>query len=129
MGSKFVTITVMSGAEDGRLFELHEFPVMLGRHPDDNVFLPHDHGVSRHHAQITHNGDSFFVEDVGVRGKGSTNGTYLNGYKVNTKTSISSGDMLLLGTVRLRFDKRDDIILDSSDSQILQQRKGTTEES
>lgn len=121
MDSELVTIEVMSGAEDGRLFELHEFPVMLGRHTDDDVFLPHYHGVSRHHAQITRNGESFFIEDVGAKGKGSTNGTYLNGYKVNTRTSISSGDVLLLGTVWLRFDKRDDIIPDSPDNQGLQQ--------
>lgn len=127
MGLKFVTITVMSGADDGRQFELHEFPVTLGRHPDDDVFLPHDRRVSRHHAKMTRNGDSFFVEDVRAKGKGSINGTYLNGHKVNTKTSISGSDILLLGTVFLRFDKRDDIIPDSSDNQSLQ-RRGTTEE-
>lgn len=106
--------------EGGRLFELHKFPVMLGRHPEDDVFLTHDHGVSRHHAQIARNGEYFFIEDVGAKGKGSTNGTYLNGHKVNTKTSISCGDMLLLGTVWLRFNKRDDIIPDSPDNQSLQ---------
>jgi len=127
MGSKRVTITVMSGADDGRQFELHEFPVTLGRHPDDDVFLPHDHRVSRHHAQITRDGDSFFVEDVGAKGKGSTNGTYLNGYKANIKTSISSGDMLRLGTVLLRFDKRSDTYPDFPDNRY-PEHKGIKEE-
>ena len=119
MGSKLVTITVMNGADDGRQFEFHEFPVMLGRHPDDDVFLPHDRRVSRHHAKITRNGGSFFVEDVGAKGKGSTNGTYLNGHIIKTTTPISSGDMLLLGTIRLRFDKRDDISYNSPDNKSL----------
>ena len=120
MGLKFVTITVMSGAEDGRTFELHDFPVILGRHPNDGVFLPHDREVSRHHARITCNNDSFFLEDLGVNGKGSTNGTYLNGHIVKTTTPISSGDMLLLGTIRLRFDKRDDISYNSPDNKSLE---------
>lgn len=119
MRSKYLTITVMSGAEDGRIFELQRFPVVLGRHPEDSVFLPHDPGVSRHHAQITCKGDSFFLEDLGVNGKGSTNGTYLNGHIVNTKTLISSGEMLLLGTVWLRFDKPDDITSNSPDNNSL----------
>ena len=92
---KHLTITVFSGAEDGRIFEPQQFPVVLGRHPEDSVFLPHYPGVSRHHAQITCKGDSFFVEDLGVKGHGSTNGTFLNDQRIDNKTSISDGDILL----------------------------------
>lgn len=113
MRPKFGTITVMSGAEDGRIFELQRFPVVLGRHPEDSVFFPHDPGVSRHHAQITCKGDSFFIEDLGVKGRGSTNGTYLNDQRIDTRTSISHGDILLLGTVWLRFNVEENIAHDS----------------
>lgn len=108
-GSKHLTITVMSGAEDGRIFELQRFPVVLGRHPDDNVFFPHYPGVSRHHARITCKGDTFFIEDLGEKGRGSTNGTYLNDQRIKTRTSFSDGDILLLGTIWLRFNVEENI--------------------
>jgi len=119
MGPKLATITVMSGAEDGRIFELRRFPVVLGRHPEDSVFFPHDPGVSRHHAQITCRGNSFLIEDLGAKGRGSTNGTYLNDQEIDIMTSISDGDILLLGTVWLRFSIEENIAHDSrnNDSQ------------
>ena len=116
MESGCFTITVMSGAEDGRVFEFDETPVVLGRHPDDSVFLPHSRGVSRHHARITRKGESYFIEDVGSKGKGSANGTYLSsGLRITSRTSISPGDLFLLGTVWLRLDKRDDKCSNSTD--------------
>ena len=121
MESVHVTIEVMSGAEDGRSFELHKFPVMIGRHPDDDILLLHDHKISRHHARISHDAEIFYIEDIGAKGEGSTNGTFINGRKINTKTSISNGDMLLLGAIWLRFEKRNDFILDSSNSHRSQQ--------
>lgn len=99
-----VILTVMSGAEDGKVFELHTFPVMIGRHAEDDVFLPDDLRVSRHHARITKDQEAFYIEDIGVIGEGSTNGTYLNGLRINDETFISNGDMMLLGTVWLRFE-------------------------
>ena len=107
MSRNRVIITVMSGAEDGKVFELDKFPVMLGRHPGDDVCLPYDTRVSRQHARITQEGNSYFIADVGPQGKGSTNGTYLNEKKITTKTPVSSGDILLLGTIWLKFDKQE----------------------
>ncbi len=104
MEKDHIIITIMSGREDGRHFKISKFPAILGRHPDDDVFLPHDQRVSRHHAQITREGEEFFLEDIGAKGEGSKNGTYLNGYRINSKTSISVGDFILLGSVWLRFE-------------------------
>ena len=115
MESNNFTITVMSGAGDGKVFEMTKTPIILGRHPEDDVFLPSDRGVSRHHAQIPREDKSYYIEDVGMEGKGSTNGTYLRGKKVNNKTSISSGDSFLLGTVWLRLDNKDNILTNFSD--------------
>ena len=99
-----VKITVMSGAEDGKIFELEKTPIMLGRHPDDDVCLSYDSRVSRHHARITKKGDVYFIEDVGSEGKGSTNGTYVGEKKISTETAISSGEMILLGSVWVKFE-------------------------
>lgn len=107
MGLDHIVITVMSSADDGKVFELDKTPIMLGRHPDDDVCLPYDTRTSRHHARITREGDSYFIEDVGPEGKGSTNGTYLNDRKIAAKTLISSGDIALLGNIWIRFEARE----------------------
>jgi len=108
MGIDRVVITVMSGADDGKVFDLDRTPIMVGRHEDDDVSLPYDTRTSRHHARITREGKAYFIEDVGPEGKGSTNGTYINdiSQKITGKTSISSGDMLIVGSVWVRFEAK-----------------------
>ncbi len=101
-----IVITVMSGVEDGKIIELSKTPFMLGRHPDDDVCLPYDTKVSRHHARITKDGNSYFIEDIGSEGKGSTNGTHVNEKRVTSKTAISSGDTILLGGVWVKFEEK-----------------------
>ena len=106
MSSDGLKITVMSGAEDGKIFELKKTPIILGRHPDDDVCLPYDSRVSRHHARITKKGNLYFIEDVGPEEKGSTNGTYVGDKKIGAKTAISSGEMILLGSVWVKFESQ-----------------------
>ncbi len=58
-----------------------------------------DAEVSRHHVQITNQGDGFVVEDLD-----STNGTFLNGERITGPSRLSSGDLIDLGsTIRLEF--------------------------
>jgi pSer/pThr/pTyr-binding forkhead associated (FHA) protein len=104
MGLNPVKITIMSGAEDGKVFEMKQTPLILGRHPDDDVRLPYDTRVSRHHARITREGDTYFIEDVGTEGKGSANGTYVSDKKIAAKMTISSGEMILLGSIWVKFE-------------------------
>jgi pSer/pThr/pTyr-binding forkhead associated (FHA) protein len=106
MGIGHVVITVMSGAYDGKVFDLDTTPIMLGRHPDDDGYLRYDNRVSRHHARIAREGTSYFIEDVGPDGKGSGNGTYINDRRISGKTPISSGQMVLLGSVWIRFEAK-----------------------
>ena len=107
MGLENIRITVMSGADDGKVFKLDKTPIILGRHPDDDVCLPHDNRVSRHHARITREGDSYFIEDVGPQGKGSTNGTSIGGTRITEKTPIAPGVMIALATVWVKFEVGD----------------------
>ena len=99
-----IVITIMSGVEDGKIIEPRKIPFTLGRHPEDDVCLPYDTRVSRHHARITKEGKTYFIEDVGPEGKGSTNGTHLNDKKIAGKTPLSSGDIVLLGSVWVRLE-------------------------
>jgi pSer/pThr/pTyr-binding forkhead associated (FHA) protein len=103
METNSVTIEVLNGVEDGKIFEFDNFPVILGRHRSDALCLPYDTSISRHHARIERDGESFSLEDLGREGKGSTNGTYLNGMRIAGKALLLSGDIFLIGNVWLRF--------------------------
>jgi len=97
-------ITVMSGVDDGKVFKFDKTPIVLGRHHEDDVCLPYDTRVSRHHARITKEGRAYFIEEVGPNGRGSTNGTFVNEKRITCRTSISTGDMILLGNVWVKFE-------------------------
>lgn len=74
----------------------------FGRRTDSSVVLPGDPYVSGSHAQILAEGDSFQVVDVG-----STNGTLLNGTRmeINSPLPLSDGDVVLIGSTALRFER------------------------
>ena len=101
-----IVITVMSGADDGKVFEFDKTPIIVGRHLEDDVCLPYDTRVSRHHGRITKEGKTYFIEEAGPEGKGSTNGTFVNEKRIISKTPISAGDMILLGSVWVKFEAR-----------------------
>jgi pSer/pThr/pTyr-binding forkhead associated (FHA) protein len=104
MDVKKVTVQVMSGADDGKIFTLTKLPFTLGRLPDDDVSLAYDTRVSRRHARVSGEGDKYFIEDIGAESKGSTNGTAINDTKISARTPLIPGDMVLLGTVWVQFN-------------------------
>lgn len=131
-----IFITNMSGAEDGKKIEFDRTPIMLGRHPTDNVYLPFDLRVSRHHARITKEKDTYYIEDVGPEGKGSTGGTCFidmgEGMKVTevttkTPTPITSGTYLLLGPLWLKFEYKSDIEIPQKEVEKVLERKDIAE--
>jgi len=103
MKTSSVIIEVLNGVEDGKKLEFSNFPITIGRHSSDNLYLPYDKNISRHHARIVRNGREYSLEDIGWEGRGSTNGTYLNGKLIAGKTYLSSGDTFLIGNVLFRF--------------------------
>lgn len=74
-----------------------EFPlpanseIIVGRSSDLDMVLVEDM-VSRRHAKITVNGDTVTIQDLG-----STNGTFVNGERVDRMT-LTDGDRVLIGT-------------------------------
>lgn len=65
-----------------------------GSMPENRIYLPY-RGVSRHHFTIYREGSRWFLRD-----EGSTNGTLLNGKKVQ-KAKLSSGDVIQIGMIQL----------------------------
>jgi adenylate cyclase len=70
----------------------------LGRHPDSSIQIL-DKIVSKKHARIVLEGDTWVLEDLE-----SLNGTFLNGNRVSGKHPLAHGDELSLGATRARFE-------------------------
>jgi len=77
--------------------------ITIGRDPKAELPLQ-DEGISRRHCRIafeaTHN--AFFVEDLN-----STNGTLLNGERIDTPTRLEAGDRIFLGACVVKFTYAD----------------------
>ncbi len=71
----------------------------IGRNVNNTIFVEDDF-VSANHAMLTFRGRSWFVED-----QGSTNGTYVNGHRIDRPVALSFGDELSFGRVRMRLDR------------------------
>lgn len=68
----------------------------IGRKPDNDLVIDNP-AVSGHHARVVHEGEGFFIEDLG-----STNGTFLNDAKVE-KQKLKNTDCISIGKHTLIF--------------------------
>lgn len=85
-----------SGLRPGARLELEPVTV-IGRHPRATVQID-DGFVSSEHAQVTWNGDGWWITDLD-----STNGTLLNGKRVSAPMELSFGDVIEIGDVKLQL--------------------------
>ena len=85
-------------------------PVTVGRRPERDVALPWDTEVSRLHAQLEPVGSDWIVVDDGL----SSNGTYVNGERVNGRRRLRDGDRLVFGETPVQFRSPADVDADST---------------
>ena len=78
-------------------------PVTLGRDPKAELTLQ-DEGISRRHCRIAFDKEkgAFFIEDLG-----STNGTLLNGKRLQATKKLEAGDRIYLGACVVKFTYSD----------------------
>jgi EmrB/QacA subfamily drug resistance transporter len=69
----------------------------IGRDPDCALELP-DKEASRHHARVTLEGDSAFIEDLR-----STNGTFVNRERILERRALTVGDQIQIGETSILF--------------------------
>lgn len=81
-------LSVRQGPRPNLVFELDKPSYMIGREAGNDIVIE-DPQVSRRHAQLTRQGSSYFIEDIG-----STNGTYVNGKRVMAPMLLVNGDMV-----------------------------------
>ena len=73
-------------------------PITVGRMPDCTVPID-DANASRRHCEIKAVGDEFVVADLG-----STNGTRVNGVRIDGERVLADADIISVGTTHLRFE-------------------------
>lgn len=84
--------------EAGRSFGL-DVITPLGRDVNNAIVID-DEFASAEHAVLTFRGRSWYAEDLG-----STNGTFVNGYRVEGVAPLGFGDELQIGQVRMRLER------------------------
>lgn len=94
-----VTLRVVAGPQTGRVFTFDQHETfMIGRSEDSHFCLPHDRFFSRHHCILEIVPPQTFLRDLG-----STNGTFVNGIRVET-AHLKNGDRIQGGETVLEVE-------------------------
>lgn len=89
-------LRIKTGEGKAGRFEL-DGETVIGRGAECQVCLE-DEFVSQLHARIVKAGESYLLEDLG-----STNGTYVNGSRINYPVGLRHGDLIGIGRTVLEF--------------------------
>ena len=92
-----LTLAVIQGPDQGKKFELPTGePQLIGR---SSEALPiTDNTVSRRHAELTPDGDIWFIRDLQ-----SQNGTWVNGVAIHDRIKLQPGDQIRVGATVFVF--------------------------
>lgn len=97
---KQIGLEIIDGGMSGEMRKGSVIPinreVTIGRKEDNTIILPENY-VSGHHARIYLKNNNYILEDLN-----STNGTVLNGDRLEQRTPLRAGDEIEIGTVVLK---------------------------
>lgn len=91
-------LRMVRGPQVGLTYPLGEDETTIGRNPNCDIFL-NDMTVSRMHASIVREGETFVVEDAE-----SYNGVWVNNRSI-TRKALEPGDFIQFGKFGFVFDK------------------------
>jgi hypothetical protein len=93
-------VVVSSTALDvGDVFEINSAPLTIGRGGQNDVSIEGDDFASARHVRVEPRRDGVWVHDLG-----STNGTHVNGMRIERARKLVPGDMLRVGETELRYE-------------------------
>jgi hypothetical protein len=86
--------------EVGTDFELNSAQLTIGRGRQNDLAIGTDEYASARHARFEPRQDGVWVQDLG-----STNGTYLNGTRLDRPRRLTQGDIVRVGETDLRYEQ------------------------
>ena len=84
---------------EGSRFEVNSLPITIGRSSENEIELRGDSYASAVHARVQTRPDGTWLED-----QGSTNGTFVNGARIDRPRRLTAGDVVRVGETDLRFE-------------------------
>jgi predicted component of type VI protein secretion system len=93
-------LKIQDGMAKGHRIQIDRDEVVIGR-ASENVVQIDDPSVSGRHCSITRQGRRFILRDLG-----STNGTRLNGVRIDSY-QLSAKDLISVGSIDVLFDGED----------------------
>jgi hypothetical protein len=85
--------------QDGEGFELNSAQLTIGRGNQNDISIATDEYASARHARFEPRQDGVWVQDLG-----STNGTFLNGTRLDRPRRLAQGDIVRVGETDLRYE-------------------------
>ena len=91
MTSQTFQLVMRAGPNPGKAFTLSKGEIVIGRDVNADVVV-NTAEVSRRHARLLLDAGVYIIEDLG-----STNGTFVNGQRLNSPMPLRTGDVVMLG--------------------------------
>jgi hypothetical protein len=85
--------------DEGDEFSVDSAPLTVGRGGQNDVAIDGDEFASARHVRFEPRRDGVWVQDLG-----STNGTYVNGVRIDGARRLAPGDVVRVGETDLRFE-------------------------
>jgi hypothetical protein len=84
----------------GEEYELDSAAVTIGRGDRNDISIEGDDFASARHVRVEPRRDGVWVHDLG-----STNGTHVNGVRIDRPRKLVTGDVVRVGETELRFEE------------------------
>jgi hypothetical protein len=85
--------------DEGDEYSVDSAPLTIGRGGQNDVAIDGDEFASARHVRFEPRRDGVWVNDLG-----STNGTFVNGVRIDGARRLAPGDVVRVGETDLRFD-------------------------
>ena len=86
--------------DEGADWVLDSAQLTVGRSGDNDVQLPNDEFASARHARFEPRRDGVWLHDLG-----STNGTFVNGTRIDRPRKLTPGDVVRVGETDFRYER------------------------
>jgi hypothetical protein len=99
-GTARLVVVKSPDLDEGQDFEVDSAQLTIGRGGQNDIPIRSDEYASARHARFEPRHDGVWVQDLG-----STNGTYLNGARLERPRRLSQGDVVRVGETDLRYEQ------------------------